>query len=111
MLRLKSAAVCTAEDLCVFEKKFSDETALKISDFQSFLFPHQFCAEKKCHEEPLPYSDNPTTASKNKVQKVLKYPFGMLYNAIDDLEDKLLRKLRNRARLMKTKRKKACIGG
>ena len=34
-----------------------------------------------------------------------------LYNAIDDLEDKLLRKLRNRARLMKTKRKEACIGG
>ena len=35
----------------------------------------------------------------------------MLYNAIDDLEDKLLRKLRNRARLMKIKRKEACIGG
>ena len=34
-----------------------------------------------------------------------------LYNAIDDLEDKLLRKLRNRARLMKTKRKEAYIGG
>ena len=34
-----------------------------------------------------------------------------LYNAIDDLEDKLLRKLRNRARLLKTKRKEACIGG
>ena len=32
-----------------------------------------------------------------------------LYNAIDDLENKLLRKLRNRARLMKTKRKQACI--
>ena len=35
----------------------------------------------------------------------------MLYNAIDDLEDKLLRKLRNRARLMKTKRKEAYVGG
>ena len=34
-----------------------------------------------------------------------------LYNAIDDLENKLLRKLRNRARLMKTKRKEAYIGG
>ena len=35
----------------------------------------------------------------------------MLYNAIDDLEEKLLRKLRNRAHLMKTKRKETCIGG
>ena len=34
-----------------------------------------------------------------------------LYNAIDDLEEKLLRKLRNRARLMKAKRKEAGIGG
>lgn len=34
-----------------------------------------------------------------------------LYNAVDALEEKLLRKLRNRARLMKTKRKEACIGG
>ena len=33
-----------------------------------------------------------------------------LYNAIDDLEGNLLRKLRNRTRLMKTKRKKAYIG-
>lgn len=34
-----------------------------------------------------------------------------LYNAVDALEEKLLRKLRNRARLTKTKRKEACIGG
>ena len=34
-----------------------------------------------------------------------------LYNAIDNLEEKLLRKLRNRTHLMKTKRKEACIGG
>ncbi len=35
----------------------------------------------------------------------------MLYNAIDDLGDKLLQKLRNCTRLMKTKRKEAYVGG
>ena len=46
-----------------------------------------------------------------KRKRFSKNPVGMLYNAIDDLEEKLLRKLRNRARLMKAKRKEACIGG
>ncbi len=87
------------------------EPLLKSRIFKVFRFYTASTPRKKCSEEPHTSADNPTTASENKAQKAYKYPFGMLYNAIDDLEDKLLRKLRNSARLMKTKRKEACIGG
>lgn len=95
-----------------FREKVFRGSAIEIPDFQSFPFPYQFCTEKRMSRGTAPILRQPGNRLRRiKHKRLQNAPASMFYNAIDDLEDKLLRKLRNRARLMKTKRKEAYIGG
>ena len=74
VLRFRDVAVYVTESLCIFEKSFPRKPPLKNEIFKVSRF-HTACAPgKACSEKPRTSSDNPTTASENKAQKIFKKP-------------------------------------